>query len=154
MFSQTVEYALRAAVYLADQAPSGQTTDQVARATYVPAAYLSKVLQALARSGIVRSQRGVKGGFHLAKMPTEITVLDVVNAVDPLRRIPFCPLDPESQSSILYPLQERLDAAIRSVEESFRMATLASIVSEPHGDVPVVPIEHHNNGVSNHAKSS
>ena len=47
MFSQTVEYALRAVVHLADQAPSPRTTDQIAAATRVPKAYLSKVLQGL-----------------------------------------------------------------------------------------------------------
>ena len=45
MLSQTVEYALRAMVYLADQSPSPRTTEQIATATKVPAAYLSKVLQ-------------------------------------------------------------------------------------------------------------
>ena len=45
MISQTVEYALRAVVYLASKAPMTQTTDQVAEATRVPRAYLSKVLQ-------------------------------------------------------------------------------------------------------------
>jgi len=44
MFSQTVEYALRAVLYLAREAPSPRTTDQIALATRVPKAYLSKVL--------------------------------------------------------------------------------------------------------------
>ena len=45
MFSQTVEYALRAVCFLAGQAPVARTTDQIATATRVPKAYLSKVLQ-------------------------------------------------------------------------------------------------------------
>ncbi|HKD37040.1 MAG TPA: Rrf2 family transcriptional regulator, partial [Pirellulales bacterium] len=53
MISQTVEYALRAVVYLAADAPAARTTEQVAKATRVPAAYLSKVLQNLARAKIV-----------------------------------------------------------------------------------------------------
>ena len=63
MFSQTVEYALRAVAYLAYEAPAPRTTEQVAEATRVPPAYLSKVLQALSRGGVVRSQRGVGGGM-------------------------------------------------------------------------------------------
>jgi len=47
VISQTVEYALRAVVHLASEAPAGRTTEQVANATRVPRAYLSKVLQSL-----------------------------------------------------------------------------------------------------------
>ena len=67
MFSQTVEYALRAVVHLADQAPSPRTTDQIATATLVPKAYLSKVLQGLCHAKIVQSKRGMGGGMVLTK---------------------------------------------------------------------------------------
>ena len=66
MFSQTVEYALRAVAFLAAQAPAARTTDQIAAATLVKRAYLSKVLQGLSRSGIVHSQRGIGGGMTWA----------------------------------------------------------------------------------------
>src|SRR5688572_4430494 len=92
MISQTVEYALRAAVHLADRAPASRTTDQIAAATRVPRPYLSKVLQSLAHAGVVHAQRGVGGGITLAKPPEELTILEVVNAVDPIRRITTCPL--------------------------------------------------------------
>ena len=81
MFSQTVEYALRAVAFLAGQAPAARTTDQIAAATRVPKPYLSKVLQQLVREGVVRSQRGVGGGMSLVKAPAELTILEVVNAV-------------------------------------------------------------------------
>ena len=87
MLTQTVEYALRAVAHLGQQAPAARTTDQIAAATRVPKAYLSKVLQALVRGGVVRSQRGAHGGMTLAKSPEELTILEVVNAVDPVRRI-------------------------------------------------------------------
>src|SRR6478735_4824586 len=87
MFSQTVEYALRAVVHLASKAPEAQTTDQIAAATRVPRAYLSKVLQGLARGGIVQSHRGLGGGVTLLESPEELTILRVVNAVEPIQRI-------------------------------------------------------------------
>src|SRR5918998_6823233 len=93
MFSQTVEYALRAVVHLAGAAPRAQTTEEIARTTRVPQAYLSKVLQGLVQAGIVRSQRGIGGGMTLARPPAELTILEVVNAVDPIQRIRTCPLD-------------------------------------------------------------
>ena len=61
MFSQTVEYAGRAVVHLADQSPRPQTTDQIAMANQVPKAYLSKVLQGLSRAKIVQMKRGPRG---------------------------------------------------------------------------------------------
>lgn len=65
MISQTAEYALPAIVYFAENSGIGQTTDQIAKATQIPAAYLSKVLQQLSRAQIVQSQRGLGGGFSL-----------------------------------------------------------------------------------------
>src|SRR5580698_6674931 len=92
MFSQTVEYALRAVVHLADRGPSPQTSDQIATATRVPKAYLSKVLQGLSRAKVVLTKRGLGGGIILVKSPAELTILEVVDAVEPIRRIRECPL--------------------------------------------------------------
>lgn len=140
MISQTVEYALRAAVYLADQAPDARTTDQIAAVTRVPPAYLSKVLQSLARAGLVSSQRGLHGGFVLAKGADQLTVLEVVNAVDPIRRIRKCPLGIATHGSNLCPLHRRLDDALASVEQAFAQSTLAEILAEPTRSVPLCPV--------------
>lgn len=137
MLSQTVEYALRAIVFLADRAPETTTTEQIAEATKVPTAYLSKVLQSLSRKGLVRSQRGLGGGFTLGKCPDDLTVLEVVNAVDPLQRIRECPLELSAHGTHLCPLHRRLDNALELVEEAFRGTTLAEILAEPTGSVPL-----------------
>ena len=137
MLSQTVEYALRAMVYLASQSPAAQTTGQIAQATKVPPAYLSKVLQALVRSGIVQSQRGVGGGMSLTKSPQELTILDVVDAVDPIGRIKECPLGLASHGVHLCPLHRRLDAALAMVETAFAKTTLAEVLAEPSRSIPL-----------------
>src|SRR5688572_23892082 len=103
MFSRTVEYALRAVVHLAYAAPNGCTTEQIASTTKVPRAYLSKVLQELCHKGIVSSQRGVGGGMTLAKRPEDLTILEVVNAVEPINRIQSCPLELASHGIRLCP---------------------------------------------------
>jgi Rrf2 family protein len=131
MFSQTVEYALRAVVHLADQAPAPRTTDQIAAATLVPKAYLSKVLQGLCQAKIVRSKRGLGGGMVLAGPPSALTILQVVNAVEPLGRIRECPLGLTAHGVRLCPLHRRLDNAVAAVEEAFRQTTVAEIVAEP-----------------------
>jgi Rrf2 family transcriptional regulator, nitric oxide-sensitive transcriptional repressor len=137
MISQTVEYALRAAVYLAEWTSSPCTTDQIAAVTKVPKAYLSKVLQSLSRAGIVHSQRGIGGGMSLVKSPEELTILEVVNAVEPLVRIRTCPLKLDAHGDRLCPLHRRLDSALAMVEEAFGRTTLAEILAEPTTSVPL-----------------
>ena len=138
MFSQTVEYALRAVVHLASVAPDGQTTGQIADATKVPPAYLSKVLQGLRQEGILKSQRGVGGGISLTKTPEELTIYDVVNAVDPIQRIRTCPLEIPSHGTHLCPLHFRMDRAISQMESAFRETTLAEILDDPNPSVPLI----------------
>ena len=58
MFSQTVEYALRTVVWLASQGGEPRTTQQIAKATKIPAGYLAKVLQSLGRARIVTRRGG------------------------------------------------------------------------------------------------
>lgn len=140
MFSQTVEYALRAVVHLADQAPSARTTDQIATATLVPKAYLSKVLQGLCRAGVVQSKRGLGGGMVLTKSPAELTILEVVNAVEPIGRIRECPLGLKTHGVRLCPLHKRLDSALAMVEDAFRDTTLAEVLAEPTKSYPLCEV--------------
>jgi Rrf2 family nitric oxide-sensitive transcriptional repressor len=139
VISQTVEYALRAVVHLASEAPKARTTDEVARATRVPRAYLSKVLQSLRRAGLVHSQRGIGGGMTLTKTPAEITILEVVNAVEPIQRIRSCPLDLAAHGVHLCPLHRRLDNALALFEDAFQKSTLAEVLAEPSRSVPLCP---------------
>ena len=139
MLSQTVEYALRAAVHLAQQSPAACTTDQIAEATRVPRAYLSKVLQAMVRGGIVQSQRGLGGGMALARPVASVTILEVVNAVEPLQRIHTCPLGLAAHGVRLCPLHRKLDNALATVEKAFAGSTLAEILADPSTSVPLCP---------------
>ncbi|MFO0791241.1 MAG: Rrf2 family transcriptional regulator [Pirellulales bacterium] len=131
MLSQTVEYALRAAVQLASIAPGASTTAELAVITRVPPAYLAKVLQALGRAGIVTSHRGAGGGVSLTGIPRDVTILDIVEATDPIQRITTCPLGLASHGKKLCPLHKRLDAALEAVEDAFRETTLAEVVGDP-----------------------
>jgi Rrf2 family nitric oxide-sensitive transcriptional repressor len=137
MFSQTVEYALRAVVHLAYEAPDARTTAQIAEATRVPQDYLAKILQGLAKKGIVQTRRGIGGGVSLAKAPEELTILDVVNAVEPIERIRTCPLGLKAHGVRLCPLHRRVDDALALVEEAFGKTTLAEVLAEPSESVPL-----------------
>jgi Rrf2 family nitric oxide-sensitive transcriptional repressor len=130
LFSLTVEYAMRAVLALASGDGTPMTTRRIAEVMRVPQSYLSKVLQALVKGGLVYSTRGLKGGFVLVSKPEEINMLDILNAVSPMKRIEHCPLDLEGHSSNLCPLHRRLDQAMAMVQEAFQSTTLAEILSE------------------------
>jgi len=137
MLSQTVEYALRAVVHLAQHPSSPQKTDDIAASTKVPRAYLAKVLQGLRTKQIVQLQRGIGGGVTLARSPSELTILDVVNAVDPIKRITTCPLDLKSHGTRLCALHRRMDNAIMTMEDAFRSTTLAELLDDANPSVPL-----------------
>jgi Rrf2 family protein len=143
VISQTAEYALRAVVVLGSSPETPMTTRQVADRTRVPSGYLSKVLQALGRAGLVEAQRGLGGGFTLTRPLDELTILDVINAVDPLRRIERCPLGIAAHGQRLCPLHQRLDQGIALAESLFGDTTIGQLLSEPNPSRPLcelVPI--------------
>lgn len=140
MFSQTTEYALRVVAFLADRGGEAATTRQIAAATRVPEGYLAKVVQSLARAGIVRSQRGPHGGSVLARPADDLTMYDVVQAVEPIRRILSCPLGLKSHGSALCPVHRRLDDALALVERAFRESTIAGLLNEPSRSKPLCDV--------------
>lgn len=137
MFSQTVEYALRAMVCLANGESAVQTRSQLVEQTKVPSAYLAKVMREMNRAGLVTAQRGVNGGFQLARDAGEITLLEVVNAVDPLPRIRTCPLGIKSHGSRLCGLHQYLDDSMSDLEKRLSEKTLAALIAEKTGSNPL-----------------
>jgi Rrf2 family protein len=80
--SARADYALRAAIEIATISDSHVTAEQVARAQQIPVKFLETILTQLRRAGLVRSQRGPDGGFWLARPADEITLADIIRAID------------------------------------------------------------------------
>lgn len=135
--SRTAEYGLRAVVWLAQNPGIPLTTQQLAEGTRVSVSYLPKVLQPLARAGILTSQRGINGGYTLERDPADLTVLEVVNCVDPVQRIKSCPLKLASHTGTLCPLHRMLDDAIADVERRFAELTLKELLARETGAKPL-----------------
>jgi len=140
MISQTAEYALRAVVHLASFPDTPKTARQLADATRVSHGYLSKVMLALGHAHIVHSQRGIGGGFHLTRPASQISVLDVVNAVDPIKRINVCPLGLPSHGKDLCPLHRKLDEATAMIEHAFKTTTVEEILKTPGKNRPLCEV--------------
>ena len=115
-------------------------SDNDAAATQVPAGYLAKVMQSLGRGGMVTAQRGKRGGFLLARPAEKVSVLEVINTVEPIQRIRECPLGIASHGAHLCPLHKRLDAAMATIEDAFRETSIADILSEPSKSKPLCHI--------------
>ena len=137
LISRTSEYALRAVLWLVQDPGRSQTTRQIARATRTPPDYTSKVLQLLAKAGVVRSQRGLGGGFQLVRVPADITVLEVINAVDPLERIHTCPLGLKAHGKNLCPLHCGMNDVAEQMEATFAKTKLADLLD---GDATSIPL--------------
>lgn len=130
MFSHTTEYALRAMVILSSDREKVWTNTELAGLSKVPSDYLAKVLQLLSRSELIHGSRGAKGGYRLVKDPEKITILEVVQAVDPIERIKKCPLGIKSHGTNLCPLHRRLDDAAAAIETEFGKASLMELVEQ------------------------
>lgn len=80
--SAKADYALRAVIELAAAADGPVKGERIAQAQEIPLKFLENILGDLRHAGIVRSQRGIEGGYWLARPPDEITVAEVVRAVE------------------------------------------------------------------------
>lgn len=136
MISKTAEYALRAVACMASSVGTPLSADFLAQQTKVPRRYLTRVLQDLAASGLVRSRPGPGGGYELCRATDMITILDVVNTVAPIERIRSCPLGLQSHTA-LCPLHKELDKAYEATERAFASVTIRELVESTS---PIVPL--------------
>lgn len=128
MLSSTSEYALRIMVILAQQKNSiFLKGEDIAKGTKVPAAYLAKILQLLNRAGLVLAQKGIGGGYILNGTPSQISLFDIINAVDPFTRIHKCPLG-ISDHAALCPLHRKLDSAYAEFQKNFKNCLLSDFL--------------------------
>jgi len=92
IYSRSAEYAIRAFVHLAT-VPDGKyaMVKQIAEQSEIPSHFLAKILQQLARKGFLRSSKGPTGGFSLRMPASELSLLQIVEAVDGLADYNRCP---------------------------------------------------------------
>jgi Rrf2 family protein len=83
VLSRACEYAIQAAIYMARK-PRGEYTliREISKELDIPHHFLGKILQSLVKKGLMISHKGPKGGLALSKKPSEISMLDVVAAID------------------------------------------------------------------------
>jgi Rrf2 family protein len=130
--SAKVDYAVRAAIELAVVAEEERPTkaEAISRAQEIPPKFLENILADLRQSGLVRSQRGAEGGYRLARPAAEITIADVIRAVEgPMASVRGGRPEDVSYEGTAEPLQRvwiAVRSALRSVNEQVTLADLAS----------------------------
>lgn len=81
--TRQADYALRAVIYLSRLKPDERAaTSQIAQEQRIPPSFLAKIVSQLSVAGLLQTSRGARGGVSLARPPAEITLLDVVEAID------------------------------------------------------------------------
>jgi Rrf2 family protein len=133
-FNRAVQYGIEGLSVLA-RADRRRSTmlREISRATAISEAFLAKIFQKLVRSGLVRSRRGFRGGFFLARPASQITLREVIEALEgpisfPLRKR-GASADPASETTrqgLLHKSLERAQARVRAVLEETTVADLTS----------------------------
>jgi len=136
--SARVDYALRSLTELAYYASEGDkrliTCDRLATELSIPAKFLESILRTLRQAGIVASQRGVEGGFRLAKDPAEVSVADVIRALEgPLAAVRGAPPEDASYSGRAEHLRDVWIATRAALRDILENVTLADILT---GEMP------------------
>lgn len=130
--SHKADYGLRLVMELARVYPDGRLpTYEIAKRQDIPEPFLAKIVAELSQSGIVDSKRGMRGGVRLARPPEEVTLFDVINALDGPFAFAPCLRDPEFCSfQQNCPMEEALKGAQRVVAEYLSSITFAQIVGQ------------------------
>ena len=130
MFSKTAQYALRAVTVIAEREHEGPVLAKViATEGKVPSKYLSKVLRDLVRSNVLRSTRGIGGGFRLRRKPEAIKLMDVVKPFEDLLASQECPLgNTRCSEKNPCPMHERWKPVKESLQSLLGETTLGDVI--------------------------
>jgi Rrf2 family protein len=128
--SAKADYAVRAAVELASAGDGPTKGDAIARAQAIPVKFLENILADLRHAGLVRSQRGAEGGYWLARPAAEITVADVIRAVEgPLASVRGQPPEHVAYEGAAAPLAQVWIAVRANLRKVVEVVTLADIAN-------------------------
>lgn len=139
--SKLTDYGTVVLTYLARERTRPCAVSEIAGAIQVAAPTVSKILKQLVREGLVVSQRGAKGGYALARPPEDISVVEVIDALEGRVGLTECGSEPglctvESQCSIRSNWQ-RINGAVRDALAGVSLAEMARPAPPPLGGTPV-----------------
>ena len=133
-FTKAEEYGVFGVLYLADKDRTTITPlSEISEAQGIPEKFLAKIFQSLSKAGLVRSHRGVRGGFALSRDPNEISIKEILETIQGPYHLMRCVADPEScdsrQKTVGFcPLRELVVSAEEQLVSVFERHTLADLL--------------------------
>jgi Rrf2 family protein len=128
--TRETDYAVRCVLRLSETPGETVMVDEIAGTTSVSRIFLAKILQKLAKAGIVKSFRGVKGGFSLARKPKDITLLDVIEAIEGTVSMNKCVVDRRfcelHKTCTVHPVWVGIRASVEKLLRGYNFEFLAS----------------------------
>jgi len=128
--TRQADYALRAMLYLARLKPGERAaTRKIAEEQEIPASFLAKIISQLSIAGLIETSRGARGGVSLKHLPKDISLLDVIEAIDGPIVIEDCTLDP---SSCVFgdkcPIHDVFTEARKEIVSKFKESTFDKLI--------------------------
>ncbi len=124
--TRETDYAIRCILYLSGKQEEISMVEDIAREMQIPKSFLAKIVQKLSRASLVKSFRGVKGGFQLARPPADISLLDVVEAIEGKIAMNVCALDrmlcSRSNTCLVHPVWIEIRKDFRKILEKYNFA--------------------------------
>jgi Rrf2 family protein len=124
--TKKADYAIRSVLYLTRSRNQSAAVDEIASSMKIPKPFLAKIFQALVRAGIASSTRGVNGGFSLSTPPEQLSIWDVIVAIDGPPDLNSCAVDARvcelSETCVVHPVWLELGQLVREQlkKETFR----------------------------------
>ena len=127
--TRETDYAIRCVLYLVENPDKVIMVDSIAKEKEIPKSFLAKILQKLTKADIVKSFRGVKGGFKLSANPDRINLLNVIEAIEGPVAMNSCVLDKNicslSHSCTVQPVWAELRQKLESLLGQYTFADLS-----------------------------
>jgi len=132
--TREADYAVRCVLYLSREADRIASAAEISKAAHIPKGFLAKILQRLAKRGIVRSTKGAAGGFALSKSAEEVCVFEVIEALQGPCAINACAVDENacdlSAVCAVHPIWVELRQVI---EGRLKRETFATLIKRKNG---------------------
>ncbi len=129
LVTRETDYAIRCVLYLAREADRVASVTEIARSMHIPKSFLAKIVQRLVRSGLLESLRGAQGGLRLARDPSQLNLLEIMEAIQGPAGINMCAVNSKrcrlSSSCGVHPIWVDIR---KEVEERLKRETIAGLL--------------------------
>ncbi len=127
--TRKTDYAIRSILYLCEKKNKIVDVNEIAKQKLIPKIFLSKILQKLCKKGVVKSLKGKKGGFYLAKDPSKLTLMEIIEIMQGPISINICVVNKRkcklSNLCSVHPIWVNLR---EEMEEKFKRITFEELI--------------------------